>query len=103
MFRRTSSFSLVRASDDRLENVPTTSCRGDVGTWGRIYRCREDATHGRIMLENIMGIGLPIPFNFVPSSPRLPGDTGGPLGVNVRQRNRVKPEHCAYPGTFSLL
>ena len=46
--------------------------RGDVGTWGRRYRCREDANHGKIKLENTKGIGLPIPSTFVPTSPRLP-------------------------------
>jgi len=45
---------------------------GDVGTWGRRYGCPDDAHHGKGMLENTKGIGLPIPFNAVPTSPRPP-------------------------------
>jgi len=62
-----------------MENVPTKSCRGDVGTWGRRHRCRQNRNRGNATLENTKGIGRPIPSTFVPTSPRLPGDVGAPL------------------------
>ena len=55
-----------------MENVPTKSCRVDVGTRGRKYWWRKDASHGHITLESTKGISLPIPSTFVPTSPRLP-------------------------------
>ncbi len=72
MSRRTTSFSPLNAISKSMENVPTKSCRVDVGTWGRRYRCSEDRNRGNITLENIKGIDLSIPFFFVPTSPRLP-------------------------------
>ncbi len=65
-------FSPFRAGGNSMENVPTRSCRVDVGTRGRRYECREDRNRGKTTLGNTKGIGLPIPFGFVPTSPRLP-------------------------------
>ena len=56
----------------------------DVGTWGRRYRCREGRDRGEATLESTKGIDHPIPFVFVPTSPRLPEPYFSvPVGVDI--------------------